>query len=357
MASVDALELVVHPRTALELRLTRIWEEVLDRRPIGIDEDFFAMGGDSISAMTLLARVARETDYTLPAGGILQAPTVEKLAVFLQSQKGTEGWDPLVPLQTRGQHTPFFCVHPGGGNVLCYLQLSQILGPDQPFYGLQAPGVDGVREPLSSVEEMAREYVAAIRRVQPHGPYLIGGWSVGGVVAFEVASQLVESGEDVATVVILDSGVLYSHALLTSLFVDGGFGAITVLQMPFAQQVEEFRRRSAAAGLVPSAADDQMAANIYRVFAANMRALLHYRPRWYEGRVDLLQARETMVPERFAPHREWKRNCPGVRLHTVPGNHLTMIQAPHVDVTADVIAACLTRAEADYEGRRNARPR
>jgi pyochelin synthetase len=344
MANVQRLEVPLPPRTVLELQLVRIWEDLLDRRPIGIDEHFFEAGGDSISAMSLLARVARETEYTLPAGGVIQAPTIAKLAVFLQEQAVADRWDPLVPIQPAGTRPPFFCVHPGGGNVLCYLQLAQMLNPDQPLFALQAPGVDGIREPLSSVEEMAREYVGAIARVQARGPYFLGGWSVGGVVAFEIAQQLVEAGDTVATVVIMDSGALYAHALITSIFSDGAVGALAMLRLPFADQVDEFRHRSAAAQLVPPSADDRMAGWIYRVFAANMRALMNYRARPYEGRIDLLQAREPMVPARFEPYREWQRIGAWVELHYVPGNHLTMMRSPHVETTARALEDCLQQA-------------
>jgi pyochelin synthetase len=358
MTNDQSLEVPALPRTALEFQIVRIWEELLGRQPIGIQEDFFEVGGDSLTAMTLLVRIAQETKYTLPAGGILQAPTIEKLADFLQQQAVADTWSPLVPIQASGSRPPFFCVHPAGGNVLCYVQLAQSLGPDQPFFGLQAAGVDGIRPPLTSVEEMADEYIAAIRRVQPRGPYFVGGWSVGGIVAFEMAQQLVEQGEEIASVVLIDSGVLYASALLTALFSRGGLKALNVLQLPFATQVAEFRRYSAVAGLIPSAADDHVAGLIYRVFAANMRAVLNYRPRSLHARIDLLQASEPIVRGRFEPCREWTQLGHQVELRMVPGNHLTMVQAPHVELTARAMEAALSEAASrPYPRSRPNRPR
>jgi aryl carrier-like protein len=129
----------IAPRDALELQLTYIWEDLLDQRPIGVDADFFQLGGDSLLAMSLLARIVQETGYTLPAGGIFQAPTIEKLARVLRLDSNPDEWSALVPIQTEGTKLPFFCIHPGGGNVLCYLQLSRRLGPGRPFYGWNPP--------------------------------------------------------------------------------------------------------------------------------------------------------------------------------------------------------------------------
>ena len=344
MTTDQPLAVPAPPRTAREFQLVRIWEDLLGRQPIGIEDDFFTAGGDSLSAMTLLVRIAQETKQTVPAGGILQAPTIAKLAIFLEQQATAANWSPLVPIQPSGTRPPFFCVHPGGGNVLCYVQLAQSLNPEQPLYGLQARGVDGILSPLTSVEEMAAEYIAAIREVQPCGPYLVGGWSVGGVVAFEMAQQWIEAGEEVATVVILDSGVLYTNALLMSIFSQGGLIALNVLRSPFATQVAEFRRYSDAAGLVPRTADDHLASLIYRVFLANKRAVLKYRPRPLESRIDLLQASELMVRPKFEPHREW--TCLGnqVDLQVVPGNHLSMMKAPHVVATARAVESALQAA-------------
>ena len=229
------------PRDALELQLVRIWEELLDKRPVGVHEDFFQIGGDSVLAMSLLARIVNETGYNLPAGGIFQARTIAKLAAVLHEGCSPEAWSPLVPIQPEGSAAPFFCVHPGGGNVLCYLRLSQHLGADQPFYGLQAPGLDGICEPLNTVEEMAERYVAAIRRSYPHGPYALGGWSVGGVVAYEMAQRLRADGQEVRTLAIMDSGVLYACALITGLFPKGGPGALDIVRQPAADQVADFR--------------------------------------------------------------------------------------------------------------------
>lgn len=340
MQSVDSPQRVA-PRDALELQLVRIWEGLLDQRPIGVNEDFFELGGDSVLAMSLLARTAAETGYNLPAGGILQARTVERLAAVLRHGCTPDNWSPLVAIQPEGAATPFFCVHPGGGNILCYLRLSQHLGTGQPFFGLQAPGLDGICEPLSTVEEMAGQYLAAILRSHPQGPYALGGWSVGGVVAYEIACRLRAGGHDVHTLVVIDSGVLYSCAVLTALFPKGGPGALDVLRRPAAEQIADFRARSAVAQLVPEDADDKLAGRILQLFVTNMKAVMNYRPPRYDGRLDLIQAQERIVRKRFDPYGEWSQVCDQVRLHEVPGNHLSMVHEPHVAALAGTLRRCL----------------
>jgi thioesterase domain-containing protein/aryl carrier-like protein len=320
--------------------LVRIWEDLLERHPVGLDEDFFQLGGDSVLAMSLLARVIQETGYALPAGGIFQARTIEKLAELLREGCAPEDWSPMVAIQPEGTRTPFFCVHPGGGNVLCYLQLSRHLGTDQPFYGLQAPGLDGICQPLSSIEEMAERYVTAIRRSHPQGPYALGGWSVGGVVAYEMAQRLRAAGQEVRMLAIIDSGVLYAIAVLMAMFPKGGPGAFDIMRQPADDQLADFRVRSAAAKLIPDQADEKLAGRIHRLFVSNMRAVFNYHPSRYEGRISVLQAEERLVRDRFDPAREWSQRCAHVATYTVPGDHLSMLHEPHVGS----LAAALRRA-------------
>jgi thioesterase domain-containing protein/acyl carrier protein len=344
MQQADSTDKIV-PRDALELQLVRIWEELLHQSPIGVNEDFFQLGGDSLVAMSLLGRIASETSYNLPAGGIFQTRTVEALAAALRQGCSPDAWTPLVAIQPEGAARPFFCVHPGGGNVLCYLRLSQHLGTDQPFFGLQAPGLDGICEPLTSVEAMAARYVAAIRRSFPTGPYSLGGWSVGGVVAFEMAQQLRAAQQEVRTLAIIDSGVLYSCAVLTALFPKGGPGVLDLLRQPLAEQVADFRARSAVAQLVPQNADDKLAGRILHLFATNMKAVMNYRAKRYDSRIDVFQAAEPVVAERFEPHREWSQLCDDVRLHVVQGNHLSLVHEPHVSELAQALRECLTGSQ------------
>src|SRR6202035_6054305 len=185
--------------------LSRIWQELLGIESTGLDQNYFDLGGDSVLAVHLFAEIEKVFKVKLPLATLFDAPTIQELAGILRSEAPSKGWSPLVAIQDSGSRPPFFCVHGAGGNVLIYRELSQNLGPDQPFYGLQSQGLDGTYPPLTRIEDMAATYMKAIRRRQPHGPYLIGGYCGGGLIAFEVAQQLQSQGEQVALLALLDT--------------------------------------------------------------------------------------------------------------------------------------------------------
>jgi thioesterase domain-containing protein/acyl carrier protein len=332
---------LIAPRNSLELKLQHIWEKLLSVSPISMDDDFFKLGGDSISAMSLLALVAQETGCPLPAGGVFQAPTIAQMAVLLTASADPTQWSALVPIQARGSKPPLFCIHPGGGNVLCYIRLAKYLGDDQPFYGLQAPGVDGIRKPLTSISEMADEYCNAIRQRQPHGPYHIAGWSAGGVVAYEVAQKLTAVGEKVKYLGIIDSGVLYTMGIVKAMAPNEGPGVFVMMGRSSQQNIGDFRKLTAEAKLIPDEADDETAIRIMELFQSNVRAVCYYSPKPYAGRLDLYQALEQLVPSRRQPFSEWSQLCSDARLHSVPGNHLTVIHEPNVQILAEAMTKSL----------------
>ncbi|RKH24400.1 thioesterase domain-containing protein, partial [Corallococcus sicarius] len=172
----------VAPRDALEMQLARIWEDLLGLRSVGVRTSFFELGGHSLLAVRMVAAVRERLGQSLPLSVLFQQPTLEHLAKVLREE--AQDWTPLVLLEKGAPgHRPLFFVHPGGGNVLAYGELARRLGPSQPVYGLQSRGLDG-RPVAESVEEMAALYLEAVRSVQPQGPYLLGGWSMGGVVAY-----------------------------------------------------------------------------------------------------------------------------------------------------------------------------
>jgi acyl transferase domain-containing protein/thioesterase domain-containing protein len=187
--------------------LTRIWCKVLGSREIGPNDDFFELGGDSFTAIQLFSEINRVTGKNLPLATLFEAPTIEKLAAVLgrESEGSSSGWSSLVPIQTGGTQPPLFLVHGAEGNILLYRQLVERLGPDQPVYGFQARGLDGAESFHTKVEEMAADYIRQLSAVQPHGPYRLGGYCLGGVVALEMADQLKASGEQVSLVALIES--------------------------------------------------------------------------------------------------------------------------------------------------------
>jgi thioesterase domain-containing protein len=195
---------LVAPRDELELKLVKLWEKVLGISPIGINDNFFHLGGHSILVAQLFSELEKQiTGQKLPLASLLHAPTVAGLADLLRNEGWKNSWSSLVPLQTGGDRPNFFCVHAHWGNVVGYRELAQSMGDDQPFYGLQARGLDGREAPLDSMEDMAALYIEEIRSMQPHGPYFIGGWCLGGTIAFEMAQQLTAAGEEVALLAMM----------------------------------------------------------------------------------------------------------------------------------------------------------
>jgi amino acid adenylation domain-containing protein len=195
---------LVPPRDGIEERLVEIWESELKLRPIGIRDDFFDNGGDSLLAARVMVRIERDLGHSLPLVTLFEAPTIEDLAVKIREQHTVE-YECVVPIQARGERPPMFLVHGLGGNVLGYQALCRCIDPGQPVYGLQAVGLDGSRVPLRHVADMARHYIEEVQKVQPHGPYFLGGLSLGGVIALEMAHQLRAKGEAVKALLLLDA--------------------------------------------------------------------------------------------------------------------------------------------------------
>lgn len=189
----------------LHQKLCAIWQQVLGVESIAVDQNFFDLGGESSLAVQMFARIEDIFGVKLPLATLYDAPTIAELAAILSGEVSHDGWSPLVKIQPNGSRPPFFCIHPHGGNVLIYRDLARELGEDQPVYGLQSQGLDGEQQPLATIEEMATRYLPEIRKVQLHGPYFLGGYCMGGAVAYELACQLSSEGEKVALLTLFDT--------------------------------------------------------------------------------------------------------------------------------------------------------
>ena len=196
----------VAPRNDTEMQLVEIWAAVLKLSPekIGINDNFFELGGNSLSAVQLMAKINKRFNQLLPLAAMFTASNIAALAKLILSA-GAPSIEILVPIQTNGNVPPIFGIPGAGGNVLSLQPLSRTLGAKQPLYGLQAVGLDGKTLPLNTVEETAKANIAALKTVQPHGPYRLLGHSYGGVVAYEMARMLLEQGEQISSLVLLDS--------------------------------------------------------------------------------------------------------------------------------------------------------
>lgn len=203
------------PTTPVEAALSKIWSELLGVRLIGVRDNFFDLGGNSLSGVRLLAAIRRQFQVSLPLAILFEAQTIADLAALLPASGGggavvdvapETGWSPMVRIKAGAPgRTPFFFIHGSRGNVLVFKALADMFGPEQPFYALQAAGVDGKLPPDQSIEVMAARYLAAIRKVQPQGPYILAGYSGGGVIAYEITRILKQAGEAVEILMMVDT--------------------------------------------------------------------------------------------------------------------------------------------------------
>ncbi|WP_238539735.1 non-ribosomal peptide synthase/polyketide synthase [Corallococcus macrosporus] len=357
LADTRRQEAHVAPRDALELRLVRAWEQVLGVEPISVRSSFFELGGHSLLAVRLIAALRESLDRPLPLAALFQAPTVEQLAAWLRREDSGQA-SPLVPFDAgrRGTNAPFFCVHPVGGSVLAYAELARLLGPERPFYGLQARGLDGGAPPLDTVEAMASAYVDAIREVQPSGPYLLGGWSVGGVIAYEMARQLRERGEAVGLLALIDAYTPDAlkaaepepdAAQVVSAFASDLLGiGLTDLAPPDAglspeARLEALHEAGQRAGALPPGMELAHLRALLQVFESNLRAARRYQPPALNpGRV--LRLKATEGSEGMPEDGGWKALVgAGLEQHPVPGDHYGVLRAPGVRELADRLRSAL----------------
>jgi thioesterase domain-containing protein/acyl carrier protein len=313
------------PGGALELQLVQIWESILGVHPIGVRDDFFDLGGNSLTAVQLFDRVERLLGKRLPLATLFQASTVESLAARLRDQGWTPPSSSLVVLQPDGYRPPLFCIHSYEGHVLFYRDLARHLAPDQPVYGLQAVGLDGDRPPLDSVEAMAAHYVHELRMVQPRGPYFLAAMCFGISVAFEMAQQLHAQGEQVAELIMLDSG------FLTLLPVP----VPVVPRTPVGRVIRRLRRHAGRLKAHTMRAVGYLRENSQqrrerRFREAVTHAWFSYEPRVYPGGVTLIHSAEYGTKQEWHVETWSTLAAGGVRIHVVPGGHLSFLHEPYV---------------------------
>ncbi|UKO97051.1 amino acid adenylation domain-containing protein [Nostoc sp. UHCC 0870] len=355
----------VAPRNAVEIELAGIWSEVLGIQSIGISDNFFELGGNSLLAVRLFTQVENKFSQKLPLATLLQSPTIEQLARILSESNTKTSWSSLVTIQSGSSaKRPLFLIHALGGNVIGYQTLVRHLGAEQPVYGLQAQGLDGKQAPHTRVEDMASHYIQEIRTVQPHGPYLLGGFSSGGIVAYEMARQLVAQGDRVALLAMFDTynpSLYINHpSLLRTLYVYW----LTLLRLPSVD-----RRNYALAKIdwfqsmltgKPSSkfdlwnehsfAEDANPYNMALIEALKQATMVDYVAKPYAGKVTLFTTKEVLRWCQFQPCRGWSAMArQGVEIHEIPGTHLGMLGEPGVQTLAEKLMVCLEEAQGDNQ--------
>jgi len=339
----------VAPRTGIETQLAEIWRQVLNVERVGVHDNFFDLGGHSLLSVRLMAVIHKKLGRELPLSSLFQAPDIAGQAQLLQQSR--QPWTPLVCLQPDGDMAPLFCVHAVAGNVLCYQELSRHMGRQRPIYGLQAPDI-GSGAHTGSIEGLAALYVAAIRSVQAQGPYHLGGWSMGGVIAYEMAKQLQQAGEQAGTLVLmesytpeavrtfeqdyLDKNRLSGETLLLTAFAkELGLDDAEAIPVGAAaaadlsQHLDELFRQAKQAGSLPADIDSAQLHRLFKVFEANVRAMNQYVPGQYRGGIKLLYA--DRAEGGAYENGGWTELISGdVSIEAVPGDHYSILRQPNV---------------------------
>lgn len=360
----------VAPRDELEQTMVDIWQDLLGIKQVGIHDNFFELGGHSLLAVRLFVQIEKRLGKNLPLATLFQAATIEQLANILRRREPSAPWSSLVAIQPNGSKQPFFCVHNLGGDVVSFADLARHLGPDQPFYGLQAQGLDGKQPPHTQIGDMAAHYIKELRCLQPQGPYLLGGMCFGGMVAFEMAQQIQADGEDIALLALLDTpcppfdsgyylryrfdrfcrhrrGQLHS---LTRRLVRLIQHSYTALQYNASDSLSFALGK--IGNVVRSYSRHSRNANNSKVDCVNDRAMQRYVPQAYPGRATLFLASEPLIRYSPDPRLGWlKLAAGGLEVRVVPGTHHTMLRQPHVWVLAEKLRTCIHRAQSIDSGK------
>ncbi len=358
----------VAERTALEHQLVDIWEKVLGVSPVGIHDNYFEIGGHSITAVRIFSEIAKLTGRQLPLATLFHGPTIAELHDFLTRDGWTPPWPSLVPIQPRGSKPPFFCVHGAGGNVLGYEALARYLGPDQPFYGLQSTHLQGRTSPVS-IEEMAGHYVDEIQSLHPTGPYLLGGASFGGTVAFEMARQLEQRGFSVALLALFDArrpGVyqdMDARARLHFHMRRARFHMKYLVELPVSGKIDYISRKlhtirrrlkTELLGLISrsfTTLEKPLPGLLRTVYELNANAIGRYRPLPYRGRITLFRASAPSLEFTDASDSGWSGYAGEIEIHSIGGDHVSLLKEPHVVQLAEVLTGLIAQATADSECR------
>lgn len=344
--------------SAEEKKMLTIWEEALGRKGIGVEDNFFDIGGHSLLAARMMTEVEKEFGVPIPLVELLENPTVRDLSAVIANKGWKPSWNSVVNMKNSGQLTPLFLVHAIGGDILSYRRLVNYLKDlNRPLYGIRAQGLGGSAEPLESVEKMAAFYLEEIKEIQPQGPYLLGGYSLGGTVAYEMAQQLNGAGEKAAFLAMFDTVVLDNlpPALRPSKLAMGldqlcrmGFIIRKFIGLSIPKKREYFAKIiNVVKGFLTSIAKREKYINprkkaenkrwqrkppaFQRVEEINRKALASYIAHPYAGRIAFFKARQREWSEMVNPEPLWRKlTANKLDVYPCEGNHNTILVEPNV---------------------------
>lgn len=391
---------------AVQEELRALWKDLLRVESVALHQNFFELGGDSLLVVQLGLEIERRFRAEIDLDDFLVDPTIAHLAGLLRGARVRQHPSPLVLLQSQGSKPPFFCVHGISGNALAFTQLARAIGPERPFYGLQARALHTPDQPDASVEGMAEEYLAAVREVQPNGPYRLGGYSFGGAVALEMAQQLIAQGEQVSVLVILDQAPMHSDYLKvtwnpttwTWRFAGGLMRSLPYrvrhdlrlgpdqrlfLGLKTRQAGQALRRLLEAVRRETKPGDGRGSINhgkrlpahirrpweyqqfywsqvagderLREALDARLQAQIDYVPVPYPGRIVLIRSRREPFFCSYDPSLGWSELASqGLTVRIVDGDHDSILSPPDVRGLARELRACLTQVDAETSGRERA---
>jgi acyl transferase domain-containing protein/thioesterase domain-containing protein/acyl carrier protein len=351
-------------RRHCEAEMIDIWSQILGVKQIGINDDFFKLGGDSLVAVRVIAQINDTFQVDWPSSILLQHPTIAALSQLIRTSNNLIIKSVLAPIQLYGDQAPLFCVHPVGGNIFCYTALCQQLGQTHPIYGLQSLGLTQPQIALPTIEAMASHYLEAIKEVQPQGPYHLIGWSMGGVISYEMARQLVQHGETIALLGLIDSylPIAKDHPnesqllmwLIRDLAGQAGQKLPPALESVAEKSVSvaQVWELTQQYQVLPPDLSLKALEHLWQIFQTNILALLQYHPQPYNGPALSLLASESMAQAADTLNYEWdtlKWNTlikGELSVQIIEGNHFTLMREPdQVAAVASYLQSVLRRAQ------------
>ncbi|MEH2267138.1 MAG: amino acid adenylation domain-containing protein [Nostoc sp.] len=358
----------IAPRNITELSLVKLWENLLNTNQIGVTDNFFDLGGHSFLAVRLMAQIQDKFGHNLTLSTLFENPTIEKLAPIVSQRSHENSNSSIVAINSSGSKIPFFCMHGAGGGINHYFNLSRRLGEDYPFYALEHTP-DKAELELLSLEETANNYLQEIRKVQPNGPYLLGGHCYGGVLAFEMAQQLQRQGETVDLLVVIDAILSetriestqdddakfllrMAESIKTDNNIDFSIPFEELRYLPLNEQLHLINKK---ANFIFSDTEIKDFISYYKLFKSDVQAMRDYVPQLYPQSITLFRAKEEIIHDFDNP--EWNTDDPllgwgkyssqPIRVIEVPGDHFSIFVEPHIQELTKHLRNCIDHAVCD----------
>jgi len=349
----------VPPRTDLESLVAQIWAENLGLGTVGVFDDFFELGGHSLMALQVLNQLEKETGKRLPLASLFEHSTVESMTLLLEMDSKSITWDSLVAIKPQGNKMPLYIVHGAGLNVLFFNTLAKNMDPDQPIYGLQAKGLNGIDEPLEKIEDMAAYYISEIVNHNPKGPYAIAGFSFGGIIAFEMAKQFKAMGKDVKMLAMFDTYAYQSDrydSTFTKLYNKARYLSKQLLytftlfsedpKRTIEYKTEAIKRRFVQFYWKIKYGQKQNQEGFFgysnNIDVKNGQAWEKYVFTPYNGSIELFRAKKRTFYIDDFEYLGWKPFAlKGIRIHEIPGEHNYIFAPPNDKEFAEILQRCL----------------